>query len=250
MAGRETGDNSAFARAVSMMMGLGLLQVFGLRSGLKDVAGGFSSASKTGNKIHPEGTGLDNAEPQRIEGHPNFYSSTDGSNSKISNTFDRESLKRLKGTINGEFVAVENGIALFEMDGRMVAFDIEGRKLGFGWLGGDGTEINFTIDAKIARNAGSSAKGSEIMTAIFNSISKNWEEPQSIRGTWQLSLPDNLKTFNRLHFEEDMSLASAAANTFTGKMAKRLGFEGKIQVFPSFPDKNGYYTNVNVTFYK
>jgi hypothetical protein len=178
--------------------------------------------------------------PESVQNHPHFAGLDDAD----------FGLLELKAKIKGEFIEFNDGIALFEIDGAMTAFDSKGRKLGRGWLGGDGTEVNFVIDAKTARSAGANARGSNIMESIFYAISRNWDEPKTIRAVWQQDLPDNLKTFNRLHLEEGMTLEEAAANTFTGKMVSKFGFKGEIKVLPEFPDKAGNFTSVQVIFAK
>lgn len=63
------------------------------------------------------------------------------------------------------------------------------------------------------------------------------------RGAWTYG--DNLATFNRLT-GQGMSVADAARQTFTGRMAGRLGF-GNVEVLQT-AGSPGASTNVQVVF--
>ena len=96
------------------------------------------------------------------------------------------------------------------MDGHATVYDKNGKFAGHGWL--DGDELNLLINT-----SKSDLRGSEVFNSIFDYINKEWDEIGSIRGTWRPgSLGDNFDSYMK---------TKNAFETFTGKMAKRKGFD-------------------------
>ena len=95
-------------------------------------------------------------------------------------------------------------------------------------------------------------KGRLIFKKLFQFINSEYDEVQSIRGTWRDSegVADNLITFNEFILKKK-TVSEAAFETFTGKMANELSFKKvKIIELTSLKKPDGTYSSVDIIFYK
>ncbi len=91
-------------------------------------------------------------------------------------------------------------------------------------------------------------RGADVFGSLVKKL-EEYDEVKSIAGTWSKGeMGDNLKTFSKL-LSENKSTKDAAFGTFTGKVAKRLGYT-EVSVSSIYKDSDGNITNVNLSFYK
>ncbi|NUQ79764.1 MAG: RHS repeat-associated core domain-containing protein, partial [Polyangiaceae bacterium] len=101
-----------------------------------------------------------------------------------------------------------------------------------------------TTAIEAPKDAKNRISGSELFEMAVNHFGRN--AIKGVRGSWTYG--DNLKTINRLTGEgEKLSLEYAARQTFTGKMAERLGFT-HVEIVGTPKGHPGSYKKVEVIF--
>ncbi|OYU92880.1 MAG: hypothetical protein CFE21_22575 [Bacteroidetes bacterium B1(2017)] len=142
---------------------------------------------------------------------------------------------------------LDDVIKVVEEDGYAVIKGKNNEFVGRGWLGTDG-ELNLVI---ITKGTSLEGQGRQVFKELFKFINEEFDEVKKIRGTWRSSdkVADNLNTFNNF-IKQNYSPNEAAMNTFTGKIAKEVGFS-KSNVLPtSIKNVDGTYKAVDVIFIK
>jgi hypothetical protein len=142
---------------------------------------------------------------------------------------------------------LDDVIKVVEEDGYAIIKGKNNEFVGRGWLGTDG-ELNLVI---ITKGTSLEGQGRQVFKELFKYINEEFDEVKKIRGTWRSSdkVADNLNTFNNF-IKQNYSPNEAVLNTFTGKIAKEVGFS-KSNVLPtSIKNIDGTYKAVDVIFIK
>jgi RHS repeat-associated protein len=91
-------------------------------------------------------------------------------------------------------------------------------------------------------------RGADVFASLVKKL-EEYDDVTSIAGIWSKGdMGDNLKTFTKL-LGENKSTKEAAFGTFTGKVARRLGYT-EVSVSSILRDSEGNITNVNLSFSK
>ncbi|GAA3937224.1 hypothetical protein GO495_12075 [Chitinophaga oryziterrae] len=138
-----------------------------------------------------------------------------------------------------------------EEDGYAIVRDPANSKVvGKGWL----TEGALSLYIK-TKGTTLDGRGGDVLKGIFNYINTEFDEIRSIRGIWRAGdLSDNLDAFNKSlkkYGGDETAAQKAVMETFTGEMAKRLGYTGTPKVsLGTEKDEDGNYKSVDVIFTK
>jgi RHS repeat-associated protein len=149
----------------------------------------------------------------------------------------------VKGT-GALFKSVKSAMNALDRDGMAIVSDGNGNIAGSASI--NNGELNLSIKTTGTDFKG---RGSDVFKTLYNFVNKNYDKVNAIRGTWRAGeMGSNMTQFNE-YIGQGFSEVEAAAKTFTGTNASKLGFKN-VKVENVVKDANGAYKSADVIFSK